>query len=170
MPSNFKAAKVNYISLRSSNIDCLHKIILNVLLENINMTVTLSVCIYVVSLLCLLCWHIWHKPMYMYIPAHDHLMECLCLTLKSFLLCFGPYAFCQNLNYYAPGFEGTCQLYVSSYEFFDCEVCIIPVGALYLMPFNVYYTSGGIIFDAFYCLLYQWGDYIWCLLLSIIPA
>ena len=67
--------------------------------------------------------------MYVYKHARDHLMECLCLTLKSFLLCFGPYAFCQNLNYYAPGFEGTCQLYVSSYEFFDCEVCIIPVGA-----------------------------------------
>ena len=80
-------------------------------------------------------------PMYVYKHAHDHLMECLCLTLKGFLLCFRPYAFHQNLNYYAPGFEGTCQLYVSSYDFFDCEVCIIPVGALYLMPFIVYYVS-----------------------------
>ena len=56
-------------------------------------------------------------PMYVYKHAHDHLMEYLRLTLKMFLLCFGPSAFRQNLNHYAPGFEGTCQLYVSSYEF-----------------------------------------------------
>ena len=125
MSPNFKAAKVNCISLRSWTIRCLYKIWLNDLLENINVTVGNS------RSVCLLYWYTWHMPMYMY--KNDHLWN-FSVKLKSVLLCFRAYAFPQNLAYYAQGFEGTSQLYVSSYEFFGKLKCL-----LYQIMLNTFY-------------------------------